>query len=191
MCFDFGVQTVSTVTVSSLVYFPDHLFWRWRSRQEALSWRLIMKIVVQRTTGIELFVDGRLHSSTAEGLLILHGTMKGDSQESCAYLADKAVNLRIFEDQQGKMNLSALDRNAEIMIVSQFTLYADCRKGRRPGFDLAMAPAEAEILYQKFVELVAASGPVTKTGIFGASMDIKFTNHGPVTIIIEHAATKS
>lgn len=145
-----------------------------------------MKIVIQRTTAVEVIIAGQLHSQTKAGLLILFGTMKGDSEASCGYLADKAVNLRIFEDAEGKMNLSALDVGAQIMVVSQFTLYADTTKGRRPGFDLAMAPTEAEPLYDRFVELVAASELVTRSGVFGASMDLRFTNHGPVTIVIEH-----
>jgi D-tyrosyl-tRNA(Tyr) deacylase len=103
-------------------------------------------------------------------------------------LADKAVNLRVFEDPQGKMNLSALEVGAEIMVVSQFTLYADCRKGRRPGFSDAMEPVEAEALYTRFTELVAASGLTTRTGRFGETMQVKFTNCGPVTIILDHDA---
>ncbi len=145
-----------------------------------------MKIVVQRTTGVEIWIENSLYSSTRNGLLILFGTRVGDTEKACGILADKAVNLRIFEDDQGKMNLSALDIGAEIMIVSQFTLYADTRKGRRPGFDLAMKPPEAEKLYNRFVELVKASGLTTQTGVFGARMDIRFTNHGPVTLILEY-----
>ncbi len=145
-----------------------------------------MRMVVQRSAGCEVWIDGSLHSSTGIGLMVLFGTRQGDPEESCGYLADKLVNLRIFEDDQDKMNLSALDVGAEIMIVSQFTLYADCRKGRRPSFGDAQKPAEAEPLYDRFVELVAASGLTTRTGVFGAVMDIKFTNKGPVTIVIEH-----
>ncbi len=145
-----------------------------------------MRLLLQRTTGTEVWIDGKLHSATGPGLLILFGTRSGDTEDSCAFLADKAVNLRIFEDAEEKMNLSALDTGAQIMVVSQFTLYADCRKGRRPGFSDAMAPDQAERLYEKFVALVAASGLVTCTGVFGAKMDIKFTNHGPVTILLEH-----
>lgn len=145
-----------------------------------------MKIIIQRTTGVEVVIDGKPHSRTKAGLLILFGTMTGDTEASCGYLADKAVNLRIFEDNKGKMNLSALNIGAEIMVVSQFTLYADTTKGRRPGFDRAMDPIRAEPLYDRFVELVAASELVVQSGVFGASMDLKFTNHGPVTIIIEH-----
>ena len=118
--------------------------------------------------------------------MILFGSRTGDREESCAILADKAVNLRIFEDDQGKMNLSSLDVSGEIMIVSQFTLYADTRKGRRPAFTEAMEPVEAERLYERFVALVAASGLVTRTGRFGAKMEVRLTNSGPVTIMLEH-----
>jgi len=145
-----------------------------------------MKVVLQRTTGCEIWIDGARHSSTGNGLMLLFGTVAGDGEESCAWLADKIVNLRIFEDGEGKMNLSALDVNAEIMIVSQFTLYADTRKGRRPSFNGAMEPTEAERLYDMFVELVRRSGLKVATGVFGAHMDVKFTNNGPVTIILEH-----
>jgi D-tyrosyl-tRNA(Tyr) deacylase len=145
-----------------------------------------MRLVLQRTNGVELWIDGKRHSATASGLLILFGTRNGDREESCNFLADKAVNLRIFEDAEGKMNRSALEVGAEVMIVSQFTLYADCRKGRRPSYSEAMPPAEAERLYNRFVELVAASGLVTRTGVFGAKMNLKFTNDGPVTILLEH-----
>jgi len=145
-----------------------------------------VRIILQRTTGAEVWIDEKLHSSTGPGLMILFGTRTGDREESCAILADKAINLRIFEDPDGKMNLSALDIGAQIMVVSQFTLYADCRKGRRPGFSDAMEPAEAERLYNKFIELLAASGLVTRGGVFGAKMAVKFTNYGPVTILLEH-----
>ncbi|MCX6835366.1 MAG: D-aminoacyl-tRNA deacylase [candidate division Zixibacteria bacterium] len=145
-----------------------------------------MRLVLQRTNGVEVWIDGQRHSATAPGLLILFGTRNGDREESCGYLADKAVNLRIFEDADAKMNLSALDVCAEVMVVSQFTLYADCRKGRRPGFSDAMVPAEAERLYNRFVELISQYGLITRTGIFGARMEVRFTNMGPVTILLEH-----
>jgi D-tyrosyl-tRNA(Tyr) deacylase len=145
-----------------------------------------MRVVVQRTTGAEVWIDSALHSKTRSGLLLLVGTKTGDSDQSCPFLADKVVNLRIFEDSEGKMNLSALDVQAEVMIVSQFTLYADTRKGRRPSFVEALEPVEAERLYNRFVELVRASDLVVQTGVFGARMEIKFTNQGPVTIILEH-----
>jgi D-tyrosyl-tRNA(Tyr) deacylase len=148
--------------------------------------RVDLRLVLQRTNGVEVWIDGRRHSATAPGLLILFGTRNGDREESCDYLADKAVNLRIFEDADAKMNLSALDVGAEIMVVSQFTLYADCHKGRRPGFSDAMVPAEAERLYNSFVESISQYGLIIHTGLFGARMEIRFANMGPVTILLEH-----
>jgi D-tyrosyl-tRNA(Tyr) deacylase len=145
-----------------------------------------MRVLVQRTSGAEVFIDGALHSRTGAGLLLLVGTRIGDSRESCAFLADKVVNLRIFEDGQGKMNRSVLEIGGEIMIVSQFTLYADTHKGRRPSFTDAMKPLEAQQFYDRFVELVQASGLNVATGVFGAEMDLKFVNHGPVTVLLEH-----
>jgi D-tyrosyl-tRNA(Tyr) deacylase len=149
-------------------------------------WILVMRLILQRTAGVEVWIDGRRHSETGRGLLILFGTRKGDNERSCGVLADKTVNLRIFEDDAGKMNLSALDVGGEIMVVSQFTLYANTRKGRRPAFTEAMEPREAERLYDMFVERVAAAGLVTRSGVFGARMEIRFTNDGPVTILLEH-----
>jgi D-tyrosyl-tRNA(Tyr) deacylase len=145
-----------------------------------------MRLVVQRTTGVEVWIDGTLHCSTKAGLLVLFGTKQGDVEKSCDYLADKVLNLRIFEDAEHKMNLSAMDTHAEIMIVSQFTLYADTRKGRRPAFTDAMEPVEANRLYNRFIEIVSQSGLVVKSGVFGAKMDIRFSNYGPVTIILDH-----
>jgi D-tyrosyl-tRNA(Tyr) deacylase len=145
-----------------------------------------MRILLQRTKLTEVLIDGQVHSRTGPGLLLLFGTRIGDKEESCGELAEKAVNLRIFEDDAGKMNLSALDVGAEIMVVSQFTLYADTRKGRRPSFGEAMEPIEAEQQYNRFVELIKASGLTTRTGVFGAKMEIRLTNMGPVTIPLEH-----
>lgn len=145
-----------------------------------------MRVLVQRSGECEVWIDSQMYSQTKPGLMLLFGTRHEDLPESAAWLADKAVNLRIFEDDQGKMNRSALDLQAEIMIVSQFTLYADCKKGRRPSFGEAMDPIQTEKLYDRFVELVSASGLTTGTGKFGATMDIKFTNRGPVTILLEH-----
>ncbi|MEE8575988.1 MAG: D-aminoacyl-tRNA deacylase, partial [candidate division Zixibacteria bacterium] len=130
--------------------------------------------------------DGRVHSQTGRGLLVLVGSRTGDKEESCFKLADKVVNLRIFEDENDKMNLSAVDVRADLMIVSQFTLYADTRKGRRPAFTEAMEPVEAERLYDVFVKAVEEYGLKVAAGVFGAKMDIRFNNSGPVTIIVEH-----
>lgn len=145
-----------------------------------------MRLVVQRTTGVEIWIDSALHSRTDAGLLVLFGTKQGDIDKSCDYLADKVLNLRIFEDAEHKMNLSALETCAEIMVVSQFTLYADTRKGRRPAFTVAMEPVEANRLYTRFINLVSQSGLVVKSGVFGAKMDVRFSNYGPVTIILDH-----
>jgi len=145
-----------------------------------------MRLLIQRVRNAEVWVDNQKHSSIGSGLLVLQGSKTGDDEKSCAILANKVINLRIFEDEQGKMNLSALDTNSEVMIVSQFTLYADTRKGRRPALTEALEPVAAERLYRKFVELVRASGLSTAMGVFGATMDIKLTNHGPVTIMLEH-----
>ncbi|MDZ4723472.1 MAG: D-aminoacyl-tRNA deacylase [candidate division Zixibacteria bacterium] len=145
-----------------------------------------MRLVLQRVIGCQVWIGGELYSSIAQGLLILFGTKTGDNELSCTSLADKAINLRIFEDSEQKMNLSVLDLQAQIMIVSQFTLYADTRKGRRPAFTDAMEPVAAAKLYNIFVEKMKTSGLDTQTGQFGRKMDLTFTNHGPVTIILDH-----
>ena len=145
-----------------------------------------MRLVVQRTSGVEVVIDGKLHSSTSAGLLVLYGSRKGDKEASCAWLADKLVNLRIFEDEAGKMNLSVLDKGGENMVVSQFTLYADTSKGRRPSYNDAMEPVQAEELYDYFIKQVELSGLKVAAGVFGAMMDVRFTNSGPVTVIVDH-----
>ncbi len=145
-----------------------------------------MRVVVQRTSGAEVWIDDACRAGIGAGLLLLVGTQEGDTIESARYLADKVVKLRIFEDDAGKMNLSVLDTGGEIMVVSQFTLYADTRKGRRPSFNSAQNPADAEPLYDQFIELIKASGLTVKSGIFGAVMQVRFTNSGPVTIILDH-----
>lgn len=147
-----------------------------------------MRLVVQRTSGVEISIDGKLHSSTSAGLLVLFGTKTGDQEASCVWLADKLVNLRIFEDDADKMNLSAIDVRGEIMVVSQFTLYADTRKGRRPSFNDAMEPKQAEKLYDYFISQLELSGLKVATGVFGAMMDVRFVNTGPVTLIVDHDA---
>ena len=145
-----------------------------------------MRLIIQRTSGVELLVDGKLHNSTGRGLLIFVGTKTGDNESLIPKLADKTVNIRIFEDEQGKMNLSPLDIDGDLMVVSQFTLYADMNKGRRPSFNEAQEPKEAERLYNLFIDELKKSNLNVKSGIFGASMDIKFNNDGPVTIIIDN-----
>jgi D-tyrosyl-tRNA(Tyr) deacylase len=144
-----------------------------------------MKLIIQRTNGVELLVNDRLNSSTKKGLLVLFGTKSDDTEAPIVKLADKVANLRIFEDDEGKMNLSLKDINGELMVVSQFTLYADTKKGRRPSFNKAQEPKEAERLYNLFVDELKKQNLKVETGVFGAKMDIKFNNDGPVTIIID------
>lgn len=146
-----------------------------------------MRVVIQRVAEAEVWIDERAHSRIGRGLLVLFGSRTGDQEGSCAWLAEKTINLRIFEDAEHKMNLSAQDIGGEILVVSQFTLYADVRKGRRPAFTDAMEPIEAERLYDRYVEMIRASGLTTRTGSFGAKMQVKLTNDGPVTILLEHA----
>jgi len=145
-----------------------------------------MRALLQRTTGSEVWIGGRCHSRARDGLLVLFGTRRGDSSQSCHWLAEKTANLRVFEDDDGKMNRSVLDVGGEVMVVSQFTLYADCRKGRRPSYGDAGEPTEAERLYELYIEELRCLGLTVATGIFGARMDVRLTNHGPVTILLEH-----
>ncbi len=135
-----------------------------------------MKLIIQRTNGVELWVDDNLNSKSDKGLLVLFGTKSGDTEASINKLADKVINLRIFEDENGKMNLSVKDINGDLMIVSQFTLYANTRKGRRPSFNSAQEPIEAERLYNEFVNELKKSKLNVQTGLFGAKMDIRFNN---------------
>lgn len=145
-----------------------------------------MRLVIQRVSEAAVWIDGSAFSQIDRGLLVLFGSRTGDTEESTHWLAEKTVNLRIFEDAEHKMNLSALDISAEILVVSQFTLYADARKGRRPAFTDAMEPVEAERLYQRYLFALEASGLTVRTGSFGAKMDVRLVNDGPVTIILDH-----
>ena len=144
-----------------------------------------MRVVLQRVKEAKVTVEGKVVGQIQRGLVLLVGAKTGDNEEDLRYLADKCVNLRIFEDQQQKMNLSALDVKAEVLVVSQFTLYGDTRKGRRPSFTDALEPQQAERLYRKFIDQIKATGLKTESGVFGAKMLVEISNWGPVTFILE------
>lgn len=144
-----------------------------------------MRAVIQRVNSCSVDVEGEPYSHIGKGLLVLLGIKSDDTQEDIEYLVDKTQHLRIFEDEEGKMNLSLNDIKGEIMIVSQFTLYGDCKKGRRPSFIRAGKPEEAEKLYDEFVQAFSARKIPVKTGVFQAHMNVKLDNDGPVTILID------
>jgi len=154
-----------------------------------------MRAVLQRVTEARVEVHQAVVGSITKGLLVLLGVAKGDTQADADWLVDKIANLRIFEDDAGKMNLSALDIRAGLLIVSQFTLYADTRRGRRPGFDQAARPDEAKALYDYFVERArSTTGLEVATGIFQAEMAVHLCNDGPVTLICDsptHSPTEA
>ncbi len=144
-----------------------------------------MKALIQRTLEASVSVEGAIVGKIGAGLLVLLGAGVGDSQADLEYVFNKLIHLRIFEDENGKMNLSLMDVKGELLIVSQFTLYADIRKGRRPSFNNAMKPDSAEKMYEDFIELAKAQGIQTQHGRFGADMKVALINDGPVTIMIE------
>ena len=144
-----------------------------------------MRALLQRVSKASVRVDEQTISSIGNGLLILLGVGHGDGEEQAKFLADKIAHLRVFEDEQGKTNLSILDVKGEAIVVSQFTLYADTRKGRRPSFIDAALPDVAEPLVNRFVELLRGHGVPTQTGKFGAHMEVEIHNNGPVTIWLE------
>lgn len=143
-----------------------------------------MKLVIQRVKEASVTIDNKLYSSVQKGLLVLFGVEKDDSEDMLEYYAQKLLKLRIFEDENGKMNKSVCDTGGEILVVSQFTLCADCKKGTRPSFDNAKEPKTAKEYYEKFVQILKASGLSVKTGVFAAHMDVGLVNCGPVTIIL-------
>ena len=144
-----------------------------------------MRAVVQRVKSVNVRVNEETVSSIGIGMLILLGAGKDDSEDNARRIADKLMQLRIFEDREGKMNLSAKSVGAEFMVVSQFTLYGDTSKGRRPSFSNALRPQDAENLYLKFVEYLRENGFRAETGVFGAKMEVELINEGPVTFFIE------
>lgn len=144
-----------------------------------------MKLVIQRVSKASVKVENEIVGKIDEGFLVLFGVGQGDTKEQADYLAEKLCNLRVFGDENNKMNLSIKDIDGEILVVSQFTLYADCRKGNRPSFVNAAAPDEAEKLYEYFVEKCRKLVKKVEKGIFGADMKVSLLNNGPVTIILE------
>ena len=144
-----------------------------------------MRAVIQRVQEARVEVDGEVIGKIGQGFLVLLGVRKDDTEEDVRYLADKVTGLRIFEDEAGKINLSISEVKGEILAVSQFTLYGDCRKGRRPSFDEAAPPDVAERLYELFVEELRKSGIKVETGKFRALMDVHLINSGPVTILLD------
>ena len=144
-----------------------------------------MRALLQRVTQASVVVEGSVVGEIGAGLLILLGVAKPDTAADAAFLADKILHLRVFPDAEGKMNRSLLDIQGSLLVVSQFTLYGDCRKGRRPGFDAAAPAEQARALYESFVEIARRSGLRVETGVFQAHMEVALVNDGPVTLMLE------
>jgi len=148
-----------------------------------------MRVVIQRVRRARVTVDERVVGEIGAGILVLLGVGKADSSEAAKYLAEKTASLRIFNDAQGKMNVSLLESGGSALVVSQFTLYGDVRRGRRPGFDRAAPQAEANLLYEEYVTNLKALGVPVQTGIFQAHMVVELENDGPVTILVDSEKT--
>ncbi len=144
-----------------------------------------MRAVVQRVLDSEVKVDDEIIGSINEGLCVLLGVGSKDTKEDADYLIDKIINLRVFDDEDGKMNLSAKDLNRDIMVISQFTLYGDCRSGRRPGYSEAASPGKAEELYDYFIDKIKNTELKIANGEFKAYMNVSLNNDGPVTLLID------
>ena len=144
-----------------------------------------MRALVQRVTRAKVEVEGAIAGEIGEGLMVLLGVSKTDTAADADFLAGKVLNLRIFNDESDKMNRSLLDTGGGLLVVSQFTLYGDCRKGRRPSFDSAAPAEQARCLYEHFVAMARAGGVHVETGVFQASMQVSLTNDGPVTLLVE------
>lgn len=147
-----------------------------------------MRVVVQRALRAAVAVDGTIVGKIGPGMLVLLAAAKEDGPEQIRWMSEKLVGLRIFSDHEGKMNLSLPQVNGEMLIVSQFTLYGDCRKGKRPSYAGAAAPQEAEGVYRKFIDAVRALNVPVAEGVFGAMMEVELVNNGPVTLILDSPA---
>lgn len=143
-----------------------------------------MKVLLQRVKRASVTIENNIYSEINQGILVFLGVEKNDSDSQAEFLASKISNLRIFNDSEGKMNLSIKDISGEILVVSQFTLASSCKKGTRPSFDNAKPPTEANEIYEKFISFVKQNNISVKTGVFGAMMDIELINDGPVTFIL-------
>ena len=149
-----------------------------------------MKVVLQRSKNSKVTINGKINGKIDKGLVILSSFTDGDNEEIIDKMIDKIINLRIFEDENEKMNLSLIDINGSILNISQFTLYANCRKGRRPSFEHALNGKEASVLYDYMKEKLKSKGITTETGIFGSDMKVEIYNDGPVTIILDSEEIK-
>jgi D-tyrosyl-tRNA(Tyr) deacylase len=144
-----------------------------------------MRAVVQRVSEASVSVEGRVVGAAGRGLLVLLGVGRGDAEPAADYLAEKVVNLRVFPDDAGQMNRSVLDVRGDVLAVSQFTLYGDCRRGRRPGYSEAAPPEDAERLYRRFVARLRETGLRVEEGVFRAMMRVSLVNDGPVTLLLD------
>ena len=144
-----------------------------------------MRAVLTRVKSASVTIDGAVNGAIGQGFLILLGVGPNDTEKECRYLAEKALGLRVFEDENGKMNLGLSDVNGQVLVVSQFTLYGNCRKGRRPSFTYAAPPELGNAMYERFLEICAELGYPPQHGIFGADMKVESVNDGPVTLILD------
>jgi len=149
-----------------------------------------VRLVIQRVSEAKVIVEGSTQGAIRTGLVVLVGVSRSDDRETVAYCADKLLGLRIFPDENGKMNRNAVEAGGSILLVSQFTLYGDCRKGRRPSFDEAAPPAEALIIYNLLVDILRRGPVPVETGVFQAAMEVHLVNQGPVTLLIDSADRK-
>ncbi|MBM3280486.1 MAG: D-tyrosyl-tRNA(Tyr) deacylase [Candidatus Handelsmanbacteria bacterium] len=144
-----------------------------------------MRVLVQRVSRAQVLVEGRLQGAIGPGLVLLVGIRQDDAGEAVRFCAEKCANLRIFPDEEGKLNRSALEAGGAVLAISQFTLYGDCRRGRRPSFTEAAPPERAEPLYEQFLRDLGDQGLRVERGVFGAEMSVEILNEGPVTLLVE------